>query len=264
LTSNSSKIARIVIVGLVVVVISLGFRVEIWYHDKQIVHAELLSRLAKDASDGQIGNMQSDLSRGAGINELACQGSPALFWSILGGEDNVTAVNWIINQGADINLRDSNGYTALNLAAWTGQPKIVKILLDHGANIEATDAKGRSPLLDAAYMGRLDLLKVLLENKANINSQDSDGNSAVIVAATPETLEDAGDEAAHVRVINFLVNHGIDLNLRNKRGKTAIQEVKPGRFGWQQVYYTIHLASSRKRNVKNRLIETRRGYRRPN
>ena len=49
------------------------------------------------------------------------------------------SVEHLLRQGADIEARGQDGATPLMMAAESGQPAIVKLLLERGADIEATD-----------------------------------------------------------------------------------------------------------------------------
>jgi ankyrin repeat protein len=46
-------------------------------------------------------------------------------------------VQMLLEKGIDINTRDSQGWTALHLAAERGQHEVVKLLLDRGADVYA-------------------------------------------------------------------------------------------------------------------------------
>ena len=62
----------------------------------------------------------------------------------------------------DINARDVNKTTALHIAAKSGNPEIVEFLLEHGADIRLKDYKGRNAL-DAAIDKdqRLSIISIL-------------------------------------------------------------------------------------------------------
>jgi ankyrin repeat protein len=51
--------------------------------------------------------------------------------------------------GADPNMRNNKGQTALHLAASTGQPDIIRTLLEHCADANIIDRIGRIPLIFA-------------------------------------------------------------------------------------------------------------------
>ena len=60
--------------------------------------------------------------------------------------------------------------------------EIVKLLCENGANINLQDKDGFSALMIATDKGYLEIVKFLLENGANINLQDNNGNSALSIA----------------------------------------------------------------------------------
>jgi len=66
---------------------------------------------------------------------------------------NTTYINgleYVIEQGAEINAKNDEGFTALHLAAIGGMPKIVKYLIEKSANVNEKDNQGQTPLHFAA------------------------------------------------------------------------------------------------------------------
>ena len=57
----------------------------------------------------------------------------------------------------------------LHLASVNGTPEILKFMLDNGADIEVRDGSSGTPLYAAAMTGRADSVKILLEYGANPN-----------------------------------------------------------------------------------------------
>ena len=75
-----------------------------------------------------------------------------------------------IKNGANINAKTSNGWSALRYASMLGHADIAKILIENGANVdEINDSTGSSCLHAAMQGGHLEVTKVLLENGANVN-----------------------------------------------------------------------------------------------
>ena len=67
---------------------------------------------------------------------------------------DMAAVQQLIQQGVNIEAKDSAGNTALIYAAGWGRTDVVKLLLEKGANIEARDARrGWTALINAAWAG---------------------------------------------------------------------------------------------------------------
>lgn len=75
------------------------------------------------------------LAAGADINHKCNDGSAAL--SDAAYRQNVEAAKSLIENGADVSNRDSQGYTALSWACGRGVPEsdIVELLLRHGADV---------------------------------------------------------------------------------------------------------------------------------
>lgn len=60
----------------------------------------------------------------------------------------------LIRKGADINVANDFGKTALHLAAQKGHDKIAELLVKHGANVHSLDSHGRTPLFWASFKGK--------------------------------------------------------------------------------------------------------------
>ena len=67
-------------------------------------------------------------------------------------EESIEAVQYLLSKGADVNLVDRNGETAMHGAAYNSLPKMVKVLTDRGAKVEGWNRKnkhGWTPVLIA-------------------------------------------------------------------------------------------------------------------
>ena len=53
-----------------------------------------------------------------------------------------------------------------------GKPLAAKLLIDKGADVNHKNTDGATPLHAAAFFGQFDLVELLLENKADINSRN--------------------------------------------------------------------------------------------
>ncbi len=56
----------------------------------------------------------------------------------------ISAVDYLLELGADINQRDHNGYTPLHHAAARGDTEMVQWLVDHGADVMVVSRKGQT------------------------------------------------------------------------------------------------------------------------
>jgi ankyrin repeat protein len=93
-------------------------------------------------------------------------------------------------KGADPNVADRNGLTALHFASRDHSLELVTLLVEHGANVNAQDRHGNSPLGDAIFSTkpRLDeTVAALLAAGADKDLKNKSGVSAVGLA---ETMQD--------------------------------------------------------------------------
>ena len=110
-------------------------------------------------------------------------------------------VKLLLERGADPNLADASGSTALMWAV----PDVekVRLLLAHGANVNARSESQRTALIVAAsYPGTVDLLRLLLDRGADLHAKDGGEATALSLAV----------RSADVQVVRFLVERGLDPN----------------------------------------------------
>ena len=72
----------------------------------------------------------------------------------------------LIAQGANVQARDADGWTALMLAAKEGHTEIAKLLLDKGADPDVRDRFGVTVLDCARTSGRPELIELLQSRKS--------------------------------------------------------------------------------------------------
>src|SRR5687767_312867 len=76
---------------------------------------------------------------------------------------------WWVEQGADIDARDTYGRTPLHNRAASRNGRI-EVLLALGADIHVKDANGDTPLHKAAMFANADAVRLLMERGADRNS----------------------------------------------------------------------------------------------
>jgi len=84
--------------------------------------------------------------------------------------DNIFMVNYLIEQGVDVNSTNRrSGFTALMAAACYGRVDIAKILLTQGANQKNKDSKGFTAVDFARKMNKKSVLELLEYDENHIN-----------------------------------------------------------------------------------------------
>ena len=83
-----------------------------------------------------------------------------------------------IQAGANIEVRDEIGRTALMWSAFHGHGPMLEFLIDQGADVNARDKEDRTALIWAAIAGRGAAVETLLESGADAVLKDSAGETA--------------------------------------------------------------------------------------
>ncbi|KAI9697547.1 MAG: hypothetical protein M1820_007746 [Bogoriella megaspora] len=122
----------------------------------------------------------------------------------------------LINNGADINLRNRGGDTPLHEASRTGYEIAVRLLIDSGANVDSRNRNGESPLYVASRKGEEKVVRLLIDSGADVNSRSSTGTR---LEGTPlHAAVSAGDGG----VVRLLIDNGAGLDSRNEIGGTPL------------------------------------------
>jgi ankyrin repeat protein len=102
------------------------------------------------------------VENGADLNLKNNNGYTALFYNI----DDFDTFAYLVEKGADVNTRSKKGETALIYAAAQEKPDIVKYLVEHGANVNLRDNEGLTAASICYDKGQIDLYNYLKANGA--------------------------------------------------------------------------------------------------
>ena len=109
---------------------------------------------------------------------------------------------FMIENGADINIKNDNSSTLLHYSAEYCHLSIIKFLIAKGVNINAKTKNGLTPLHFAALNGNLRVVEYLVNHGADIHAKDEYDFTPLHFSA----------QSDHFAVVEFFVNHGADLN----------------------------------------------------
>jgi len=169
-------------------------------------------------------------------------------------------VRFLIKKGADVNARDSGGFSPLDTAARNRSASLVEVLIDAGADPNSADQDGFFPLLHAvnrnhvptvevlarkgAYLnkrnkqditplswaigdGKLFAAKALIDQGADVNLQSGyEAVTPLMVAATQLAAKTRSGNLAQgpqpLELARALIDKGADVNVVSKDGVTAL------------------------------------------
>ena len=83
------------------------------------------------------------------------------------------AVKMLLDNQADINVRDVMDATPLHDAVLEDKVEIVRILIAYGADLDVKSSYLSTPLHNAALFGKVEIAKLLLENGADVNAKNN-------------------------------------------------------------------------------------------
>ncbi|XP_049625935.1 ankyrin repeat domain-containing protein 50 [Suncus etruscus] len=150
------------------------------------------------------------LDNGASVNQRDSNGRALLANAAYSGSLDV--VNLLISRGADLEVEDTHGHTPLTLAARQGHTKVVNCLIGCGANINHTDQDGWTALRSAAWGGHTEVVSALLYAGVKVDCADADSRTALRAAAW----------GGHEDIVLNLLQHGAEVNKADNEGRTAL------------------------------------------
>ena len=77
--------------------------------------------------------------------------------------ESLESAQLLIAYGSNINLKDKNGMSPLNIACDTGATTCIRLLLDNGADINSKSNALTTPLLSSIFNGLWECIDVLYE-----------------------------------------------------------------------------------------------------
>lgn len=159
--------------------------------DDSVEYEELFNA----ASEGDVERIEQALLPSLDVNALEAdrlQGRSALHFAAQSG--GVPAIRFLLNHGAEVDLRNSEGETPLHEAAYSAHPEAIKALLDAGADINLPTGDYQYTALhnvlkhkNTVTPQQIETIELLLDRGLNVNAE-ADSWGSTLVSFCPSVL----------------------------------------------------------------------------
>lgn len=168
-------------------------------------------RLLQAVEHGEVDKVTSLLAK-KGVNavKLDSEGKSALHLAAAKGQAECLGV--ILSHGVDVTVLDASGCTALHLAAKNNHQECAKKLIQSKCTIEGGDSSGKTALHYAAACSSAPIVQLLCEQNCPVNVKDAEGCTPLLLCS----------QNTHEEVCRYLIDHGADINACDKNGRTAV------------------------------------------
>ncbi len=221
------------------------------------------------AARGDIGGIKALLDMNADMNaQDGKNGNTPLMYATANGK--ISAMQYLISRGAQVNITTYNGKNALHIAAMAGNIDAFLVLMSAGCDLSAVDTNAMRPfdyvasdresfasrvipadfsindvLMSCTIMNMPVCFKGAMQKGANINYQDYDGNTPLMIAIRHGLVD----------LIRLIFEYGPNTKIRNRSGDTIYGLAK--NIGDDLIYNLVFVLAKGQDNLpKGQAINT--------
>jgi len=172
--------------------------------------------VAEAAMKGDLATVKKLVQQGANVNLAQGDGMTALHWAAERGDLAMTET--LLRARASVKATTRiGGYTPLHVATKSGSAAVVRALLNAGADANALTLSGATPLHFAAAAGGGDAIAALVERGAKPNTPEAEWGQTPLIFAAEYNRPDA---------VKALLKSGADPKLRSTAMNLTEQTAK--------------------------------------
>ncbi|MCK0156578.1 ankyrin repeat domain-containing protein [Cellulophaga sp. F20128] len=163
------------------------------------------------AAKPSIANIEANISKGHSIFEANGGGFDATTYALF-AENPLSTIKYLVEKGNDVNKRTHDSRTYIFWAASRGNLEAMEYFIQKGAKMNLKDSHGYSVSSFAAAGGQQDpaMFDFFIANGADLkNEKDHHGANILLVAIS---------RAKDLKFIDYLVAKGLDINTTNNDG----------------------------------------------
>ncbi|XP_059174819.1 putative ankyrin repeat protein RF_0381 [Physella acuta] len=150
------------------------------------------------------------LQKGANVNLQNDDGMTALHLAVL--QNSKQNIHILLQYNANVNIKCNKGQTALHLAVKMKTHQNVSTLLKNKANVDIQSNYGQTALHIAVMRQSMPCVMILLDYKANTNLKTGDGGTPLMIAVAKK----------NIYITELLIKHGASVNAEDSNGETPL------------------------------------------
>ena len=120
--------------------------------------------------------------------------------------EDIDAAATALKEGANINALSPRGLqTPLMQSVLHGRAKMVKFFLENGADVNIGERDGYTPMHGAGFQGRKEIAELLLKHGVGLRDKHADGYEPAIRSCW-------GPESRHTETVEWFLDNGVPLD----------------------------------------------------
>ncbi|CAC5359841.1 unnamed protein product [Mytilus coruscus] len=146
------------------------------------------------------------LAKGIRVNEKYRRKNKRCVLHVVCANGYTNLVKLLLENNAEVDVKDADGSTPLHLACHKGNTRIVSALLHNNANVDVKDSFGKTSVYTACSENNERVLQLLLEKKAVVNQKTISGMTPLSVSCKNE----------NIALVKLLLQNGAKVNSKKQ------------------------------------------------
>mmetsp|Transcript_26024 Transcript_26024/g.58867 ORF Transcript_26024/g.58867 Transcript_26024/m.58867 type:complete len:2813 (-) Transcript_26024:149-8587(-) len=185
---------------------------------------EHIAAFCAAAGRGEIDKMERFLRIGLHVDETDSNGRTALH--VAACEGQVEATKFLLQHRASSSIKDRYSNTALHDAVRHGHDQLAGLLRAQNQVLSFPSMEGGALLCKFAFLNEERQIDRFLTNGIDVNEHNYDGRTALHIAASE----------GHAELVQFLLDKAADVNCKDRRGASPLTDaLRHGKVAVQQI-----------------------------
>ena len=172
-----------------------------------------LKSVIREIRNKNLEGVRAIISKNKGIlNNMDSNGDYMLNVAVI--EGNIEIVEYLVSQGADINIKDGSGETPLQIAIHEGKLELINFFLSKKADVNMKDFFNETSLHEAVNKGEIEIVKLIVAHGADLNAKNNLKETPLFYAVKNNYSD----------IAKYLISKGSEVNTKDLGGRSPLHE----------------------------------------